>query len=97
MTELNIPMEQIDEVVLDGQLRVIGIYYKKENPTVKDNIKRLTQIFQEENNSLKQDIYNMRKAFFEDVKEFEMLLKENEELKEEVKTLKYRLSSDETE
>ena len=80
MTELNIPMEQIDEVVLDGQLRVIGIYYKKE-----------------ENNSLKQDIYNMRKSFFEDDKEFERLLKENEELKEEVKTLKYRLSSDETE
>lgn len=43
--ELNIPKEQIDEVVLDGQLRVIAIYYKKENPIVEENKKRLARIF----------------------------------------------------
>lgn len=58
--KLNIPEEQIDEVVLDGQLRVIAIYYKKENPIVKESKKRLTQIFEdietiksEENEQLK--------------------------------------------
>ena len=90
MKRLNIPQEQIDEVVLDGQLRVIAIYYKKENPIVKENVNRLTQIFEE-------DLHNIRKAQFEDVKEFEKLYKENDELKEEIKTLRYRLSSYETE
>ena len=45
---LNIPQEQIDEVVLDEQLRVIAIYYKKENPIIEENKKRLTCIFLKE-------------------------------------------------
>ena len=96
--QLYIPEEQIDEVVLDGQLRVIAIYYKKENPTIKEDINRLTQIFEdiETINSLKEDLHNIRKAQFEDVKEFERLYKENDELKEEIETLRYRLSSYET-
>lgn len=47
LKQLNIPVDEIEETVIDSQERVIAIYYKKENPIVKENVSRLTQIFED--------------------------------------------------
>lgn len=54
--------------------------------------KRQRDEFMEENEQLKEDLHNIRKAQFEDVKEFEKLYKENDELKEEIETLHEQLA-----
>ena len=52
---------------------------------------RVVNELKNENGQLKEDLHNIRKAQFEDVKEFERIYKESDELKEENKELKQQL------